>query len=104
MTTEETYFQNLESQFPDAELGKLFGKPCYKWNKKAFCCFFQNEMVFKLDKANHTTAMELKGAHLFDPSGKGRPMKEWVQIPSDHIKLWSTYTAAALKYVQDLNK
>lgn len=63
------------------EASQMFGKPCLKINGKAFACFFQNEIVFKLGGKDHEEALKLKGAHLFDPSGKKRPMKEWVQIP-----------------------
>lgn len=54
----------------------MFGKPCFKVNKKAFICFFQNEMVFKLFGEVHKDALSLDGSQLFDPSGKNRPMKE----------------------------
>ena len=48
----------------------MFGKPCFKINGKAFICFFQNEMVFKLTGENHSEALSFDGTQLFDPSGK----------------------------------
>lgn len=50
----------------------MFGKPCFKIEKKAFICFFQNEMVLKLNLNGepHCGALGLDGSQLFDPSEK----------------------------------
>lgn len=80
---------------------QLFGKPCFKIGGKAFICFFKNCMVFKLSGQHHADAMSLDGAELFDPSGKGRPMKEWVQIPFDYVKRWPDFAKAAFAYVSE---
>lgn len=77
----------------------MFGKPCYKINGKAFCCFFQNEMVFKLSGEVHSEALAMDGAQLFDPSGKGRAMKEWVQMPFDYREMWGRLAESAAVYV-----
>jgi hypothetical protein len=99
MTKEETLFRTIGDKIKTAEAGQLFGKPCYKTNGKAFICFFQNEMVFKLTGKEHEKAIALDGAQLFDPSGKKRPMKEWVQLPGMHSAQWEKLAKAALKYV-----
>lgn len=98
MTNEEEYYHKIAGKISESVKGQLFGKPCYKINGKAFCCFFQNEMVFKLSKGTHQTAMSLDGSKLFDPSGKKRPMKEWVQIPFDYQENWKKFTQSAAKY------
>jgi hypothetical protein len=77
----------------------MFGKPCFKINGKAFVCFFQNEMVFKLSGDAHSEALNLSGSKLFDPSGKGRPMKEWVQVPGVHMEMWIQLAKKAFDYV-----
>ena|ERR1700741_2714435 len=82
-----------------AEQSQMFGKPCFKINGKAFVCFFENCMVFKLQGDEHKEALALKGSVLFDPSGKGRAMKEWVQVPYSSKAKWAGYAEAALKYV-----
>jgi len=64
--------------------GKMFGMPCLKNNGKAFAGYYQTAMVFKLTAPEHTEALALPGAQLFDPSGRGRPMKEWVEVPVEH--------------------
>lgn len=44
-------------------------------------------MVFMLTGNTHSEALSLDGSKLFDPSGKKRPMKEWVQVPfTDKVK------------------
>jgi hypothetical protein len=79
----------------------MFGKPCFKTNGKAFVAFFQNCMVFKLKGDVHAEALKLEGAELFDPSGKKRPMKEWVQVPYTHKAKWGKYAKAAMEYVNE---
>lgn len=100
MTPEEQHYHEIAQKLAGAEQGQLFGKPCYKINGKAFVCFFQNEMVFKLTDDAHREALALAGAQLFDPSGKKRPMKEWVQVPAAHAEQWSAWAKAALAYVE----
>jgi len=56
-------------------------------------------MVFKLPLPQHSEALNLTGAQLFDPSGRGRPMKEWVVVPVEHASRWSEFARAALQYV-----
>lgn len=77
MSLQETAYLSIGHQLK-AEQSQMFGKPCFKINKKAFVCFFQNAMVFKLEGQAHADALGLKDSKLFDPSGKGRAMKAWV--------------------------
>jgi hypothetical protein len=79
--------------------GQMFGKPCLKINGKAFLAQHQEFVVFKLTGQEHQQALAMKGARLWDPSGKGRPMKEWIAIPGDDGKLFNAFAAAAMQYV-----
>ena len=99
MTKEETLYTGIGQKMKDAEQSQMFGKPCFKINGKAFICFFQNEMVFKLTGDMHKEALSLDGSQLFDPSGKKRPMKEWVQVSFSYKDKWPTYAKEAMKYV-----
>ncbi|MCC6720604.1 MAG: hypothetical protein IT243_00250 [Bacteroidia bacterium] len=99
MTNEFLFFLNIGKSLENAEQSQMFGKPCFKVNSKAFICFFQNEMVFKLNGTVHTDAINLESAKLFDPSGKNRAMKEWVQIPFKHSEQWKNFAIEAKKYV-----
>ena len=99
MPEEEILFDAIGQKLEGAHKSQLFGKPCYKIGKKAFVCFFQNEMVFKLTGETHNDAISLDGAQLFDPSGKKRPMKEWVQVPFHYSDNWNKYAKSAMEYV-----
>ena len=98
-TKEEQYFNQVGSEIQDALKSQLFGKPCYKIGKKAFVCFFKQAMVFKLQGEAHQEALSLDGSELFDPSGKNRPMKEWVQVPYHYQGQWKRFAQEAVEYV-----
>lgn len=99
MTEQEKTYLTIGQKLKGAEQSQLFGKPCFKIDGKAFVCFFQNEMVFKLTGDTQHEALSLDGASLFDPSGKKRPMKEWVQVPHDYMDLWPKFAKKALSFV-----
>ena len=84
-----------------AVAGKMFGMPCLKNNGKAFAGFYQDAMVFKLSGSRHAEALALPGARLFDPTGRGRPMREWVEVPVEHASRWPELARAALRYVDE---
>ena len=104
MTKEEALFISIGQKINEAEKSQMFGKSCFKINGKAFICFFQNEMVFKLDGDLHQEAISLDGSQLFDPSGKKRPMKEWIQVPFDYKNKWAKYAKGAMNYVNSGKK
>jgi len=101
MTEEQELYIEIGQKLKDSEQSQMFGKPCFKINGKAFICFFQNEMVFKLTGDIHSETLSLNGSQLFDPSGKKRAMKEWIQIPSDYKDKWKKYAKEAIRYVTD---
>ncbi len=80
--------------------GQMFGKACLKVNSKAFASLHNDKLVFKLTGEHHKKAMSLKDAELWDPSGKGRPMKEWVALPVVEAKHFKLLAAEALAYVK----
>ena len=100
MTKEETLYLTIGQKIKSAEQSQMFGKPCFKINGKAFVCFFQNEMVFKLKGDIHEEALSLDCSKLFDPSGKKRPMKEWVQVSFDYKDKWEKFAKEAMSYVK----
>lgn len=81
------------------ELSQMMGMPCVKARGKMVAGFTRGEgaMVFKLtDPDAHARALALEGAHLFDPSGKGQPFREWVVVPEAHADQWETFAQHAL--------
>src|SRR5437588_2749473 len=84
---------------------KMFGMPCLKnANGKAFAGYYQGAMTFKLGAPTHGETLALPGARLFDPSGMGRPMKEWVEVPSEHATRWLELAREAMRYVDSAGK
>lgn len=82
-----------------AVASRMFGMPTLKASGKAFAGIFGDAMVFKLTGRAHATASTLAGAKAFDPSGKGRPMKEWVIVPRAHATKWRRLAEDALAFV-----
>jgi hypothetical protein len=78
----------------------MFGKPCLKVSGKAFVAQHLETVVFKLTGADHASAMQVSGAVLWDPSGKGRAMKEWVALPAIAPEALHAYAGSAMAYVQ----
>ena len=62
--------------------------------------FFPGLHGVKLTGDLHAEALKLKGAVLFDPSGKGRAMKEWVQVAFTHKNKWPEYAKSAMEFVK----
>jgi len=83
----------------DVRPGNWFGKRCLKVGGKVFAALQGNELAFKLAGEAHAEALQVEGAHLFDPRGKGQPMKEWIQIPAAQSSTWSHFARLACEYV-----
>jgi len=101
---EEQLFVTIGERTSGAVKGNLFGKDCFKVEGKAFVCFFQQCMVFKLQGETKNEALSLDGSSLFDPSGKGRPMKEWIKVPYTYHQHWEKFAQEAFNYVSSSNK
>lgn len=99
MTKEEEKYHAAAETVEGSVKSQMFGKPCYKINGKAFCAFFEDAMVFKLTQPVFLQAIQLEDSKLFDPSGKGRAMKEWVQVTFHHQSKWELFASAAKDYV-----
>lgn len=99
MSEEQKLYEEIGQSRKETEQSQLFGKPCFKINGQAFVCLFQNEMVFKLTGDIHSRALSLVCSQLFDPSGKKRPMKAWVQVSFEHKSRWPELAMEALVFV-----
>ncbi len=105
MERAEGLFAEIADQLakqPGVVRAKLFGMPSVKVNGNAFMGFSNGEMVFKLSGGSHKQALAISGAKLFDPSGRNRPMKEWVSVPASASDQWTDLADAALAYVATL--
>lgn len=91
---------DLLAQNDDVSLGQMMGMPCIKKGSKMIGGFTRGAMVFKLANVDaHEQALALEGAHLFDPSGEGRPFREWVVVPAAHTDRWPGLAEQALTSV-----
>jgi hypothetical protein len=96
-------YENLIEQFGSHEFvfaGQMFGKPCLKINGKAFIAQQHEAVIFKLNGQPHAAALSLPGSKLWDPSGKGRPMKEWVEVSAVEELRFGSFADAAIAYVR----
>jgi len=78
--------------------GNMFGKPTLKVGTRSVACLYNEGMAFKLGAGTdeHVEALTLTGANLFDPSGTGRAMKDWVWVPVEHATHWAEFADAAV--------
>lgn len=101
----EKLYNDIGQQFVDQHgtaVGQMFGKLCLKTDKKAFAAFFEGEMVFKLGQQEVNLLRDkYTGSVNWDPSGKKRPMKDWLQVPSDFSDDWIKLAKQALDYVEE---
>ncbi len=82
---------------PDCRAGKVFSMPCVKRAGRVVFGLSRSGMVFKLtDSEAHARALAVPGAHLFDPSGRGQPFRQWVVVPPDRADEWEPLAAEAV--------
>ena len=99
MSSTQKIFAALIEKTDGAELSQMFGKPCGKLNKKAFIVFFEDEVVFKIGRVQiEEWILICKGSTNFDPSGKGRAMKDWLQVPAMNKKYYEELLALSLDF------
>ncbi|MET3923346.1 hypothetical protein [Arthrobacter sp. UYEF20] len=81
-------------------LGQTFGARALMVNRKAIACLNGDGMAFKLgrDSPEHARALGLPDARPFDPSGMGRPFKDWVEVPASSAEEWTVLAEAALAF------
>lgn len=101
MSAQDKFEELVEflSESHDAVAGQMFGKKCIKIGAKAGIALFDDCLVFKLNGDTHHEAISLEGSQLWDPSGKGRAMKEWVQVSLEHALYFEGFATASANYV-----
>lgn len=99
MSKAQKIFNTLIKKTEGAELSQMFGKPCGKLNQKAFICFFEEEIVFKIGRDNcEEWLLTAAGSKNFDPSGKGRSMKDWLQVSTKYKQHFATLLQLSLDF------
>lgn len=79
----DSFVDELRAGAPGLEVTQMFGKPCARLGgEKPVLSFMDGCMVFKLGATRVQAILaEHPEASPFDPSGKGRPFKDWVRVP-----------------------
>jgi len=94
-------FEGLVAELADAGVveGTMFGTRALKLAGKALACLSGDELAVKLarDTPELGSALEIPGAVLFDPSGMGRPFKDWALVPSSASDRWPGLVEDALR-------
>ncbi len=101
MTKAEKLFHQIANELPNAKEGKAFGVFSIKTqNGKLAVLFWDNKMMFKLDKKDEEKTLALKGArkgkHIYAPE---RPMTGWVQVPFSQSSKWKSLAKKSIHYV-----
>jgi hypothetical protein len=87
----------------EVQRAKMFGKECLKAHGKVLAVLWEGDVVFKLEEPDQAEALDLAGARLWDPRGRGHAMREWVQVPAAHSDQYGRLAQAAYKYVKALS-
>ncbi|AXT85822.1 hypothetical protein C6I20_11900 [Aeromicrobium sp. A1-2] len=99
MDAEARFDEILDELAPRGVLpGALFGSRSLTYEGGVVASFGRDRLAIKLgaDTAAYAEALALTGAQPFDPSGKGRPMKDWVVVPAEHAAEWQRLAEAGL--------
>jgi uncharacterized damage-inducible protein DinB len=80
-------------------VGKWFGLPCLKVGGKVFAAEWQGGIAFKLAGEALAQALQIEGAQLFNPRGRGQPMRAWVQLPASRSDRWGRFAGLACAHV-----
>ena len=87
----------ITSWDPDCHASRVFSMPCVKRSGRVVFGLTRTGMVFKLtDPDVHARALAVPGAHLFDPSGRGQPFRQWVVVPTEQADEWEPLAVEAV--------
>lgn len=91
---------------PQVKLSNWFGFPCAKFDDKPFAALCDENLVVKLGQSRVQKMLKAKEGRKFDPSGLGRPMKEWVVITAPESaasQKWLKLAEEAKAFVESLS-
>jgi TfoX/Sxy family transcriptional regulator of competence genes len=66
---------------PDVAEGKMMGNPALMLGRSMFAGLFHDELIVKVGRERANALIAAERAQPFDPSGAGRPFKDWAQVP-----------------------
>jgi hypothetical protein len=104
MAENKTYAAVVQALLTDPRVveTKMFGMPTLKIGGKAFAGLWERQLVVKIGAPRTQELLKTKAGRLFDPLGRGRPMKEWIAIKEPAAqakKRWLTLAEEAKAFV-----
>jgi hypothetical protein len=83
----DPYRELVDELLADGDVSetKMMGMPTLEVGRKRFGGAFEGELVVKVGRDRARELIDAGRAQPFDPSGRGRPMKDWAQVhqPAD---------------------
>ena len=82
MAEHKVYDEVVQALLSDPRVteASMFGMPTLKVGGKAFAGLWEKQLVVKIGVPRVQELLKAKTGKQFDPSGMGRPMKEWIAI------------------------
>ena len=83
----DPYREVVDELLADGEVTetKMMGMPTLRVGRAMFGGTFDGDLVVKVGQQRARQLIDAGRAEAFDPSGRGRPMKDWAQVhqPAD---------------------
>jgi len=84
---------------PPSATGREFGSNALKVKGKIFAMLVRGDLVVKLPAARVATLIANGQGGPFD-AGKGKPMQEWLTVPTESSLNWLDLAQEALRFVR----
>jgi hypothetical protein len=103
MAEHKLYDEVVQALLSDPRVieANMFGMPALKIGGKAFAGLWKKQLVVKIGVPRVQELLKAKAGKQFDPSGMGRPMKEWIAIKepeSNAKKKWLELAGEAKEF------
>ena len=97
MAESKTYSAVVQSLLSDPRVteANMFGMPGVRIGGKAFAGLWNNYLAVKIGAPRVQELLKSKAGQQFDPSGMGRPMKEWIAIKEPAVNAKKKWLALA---------
>jgi hypothetical protein len=105
MAENKTYAAIVQALLADPRVveARMFGMPTLKVGGKVFAGLWEQQLVVKIGAPRVQELLKAKTSKVFDPSGRGRPMKDWIAIKEPAAaakKKWLALAQEAQAFVE----
>jgi hypothetical protein len=97
MAEHKLYSAVVQAMLTDPRVteAKMFGMPVLKVGGKVFAGLWKKQIAVKIGVERVQELLKAKAGKSFDPSGLGRPMKEWITIKEPETSAKTKWIASA---------